>query len=146
MPNSIKIAATAALLCFLPALAGELDSNAVLFKLPDQLNWRGTAGGTQQAVIFGDPNKEGSIYGVVIKWAPHTGSRPHFHPNDRFIYVISGTWWKGTGPKYDPDSMVPMKAGSVVTDLGKGIHYDGARDEPAVLEIVGIGPAASTNA
>ena len=146
MLNSLKIAATAALICFLPALAGELDPNMVAFKLPEQLNWRGAAGGTQQAVIFGDPNKEGSLYGIVIKWAPHTGSRPHSHPNDRFIYVISGTWWKGTGAKYDADSMVPMKAGSVITDIGKGIHYDGARDEPVVLEIVGIGPATTTNA
>src|SRR5260221_503695 len=146
MLNSVKIAATAALLCFLPAIAGELDQKAVLFKLPDQLNWRGNAGGTQQAVIFGDPNKEGSLYGVVIKWAPNTGSRPHFHPNDRFIYVISGTWWKGTGPKFDPDSTVALPPGSFVKHFGKQVHYDGAKDEDTVLEIVGEGPATSTPA
>jgi len=29
-------------------------------------------------------------------------SRPHFHPNDRFFVVIVGTWWMGTGEKFDP--------------------------------------------
>jgi hypothetical protein len=24
-------------------------------------------------------------------------SRPHFHSNDRFITVLKGTWWVGTG-------------------------------------------------
>jgi hypothetical protein len=42
--------------------------------------------------------------------------------------------------------MVPIKAGGVITDVGKGIHYDAARDEPVTLEIVGIGPATTTNA
>ena len=39
-----------------------------------------------------------------------------------------------------------MKAGSVVTHFGKQVHYDGAKDEEVVLEIVGMGPATSTPA
>jgi hypothetical protein len=146
MLNSLKVAAASAFLLLLPALAADLDPKNVIIKQPEQLTWRGQPGATQQTVLFGDPNKEGSLYGILIKWAPHTGSRPHTHPNDRFIYVISGTWWKGEGPKYDADSMVPIKAGGVLTDVGKGIHYDAARDEPVTLEIVGIGPATTTNA
>jgi hypothetical protein len=73
-------------------------------------------------------------------------SRPHFHQNDRYIYVISGTWWVGTGTKYDPDSTVPMSPGTYVTHYAKGIHYDGAKDADCVIEIVGMGPATSTPA
>jgi len=73
-------------------------------------------------------------------------SRPHFHPNDRYVMVLSGTWWVGTGPKYDPDSTVAVHAGSYVVHTGKQIHYDGAKDEIAVLEIVGEGPATATPA
>jgi hypothetical protein len=69
-----------------------------------------------------------------------------FHPTDRYIYVISGTWWVGTDAKYDPDNIVPVPAGSYVTHFGKQIHYDGAKDEEFVLEIVGMGPATSTPA
>ena len=41
---------------------------------------------------------------------------------------------------------VPVPAGSYVTHFGKQIHWDGAKDEEVVLEIVGEGPATSTNA
>jgi quercetin dioxygenase-like cupin family protein len=34
---------------------------------------------------------------VLTKWLPGHMSRPHFHPNDRFITVLKGTWWVGTG-------------------------------------------------
>jgi hypothetical protein len=30
-----------------------------------------------------------------------------------------------------------------VTHYAKEIHYDGAKDEPCILEIVGMGPAQS---
>jgi quercetin dioxygenase-like cupin family protein len=73
-------------------------------------------------------------------------SHPHFHPNDRYITVLSGTWWVGTGTKFAPDSTVPMPAGSYVVDLAKQVHFDGAKDVPAVLEIVGEGPATMTPA
>ena len=136
-----KLSLLIALCAFAPVRAGELDPKALSFKMPDKIEWKGNS-----AVLFGDPNKEGSLYGVLTRWTPHNNSRPHFHQNDRYIYVISGTWWVGTGPKFDADSMVPMKAGTYVTHYAKGIHYDGAKDEPALLEIVGIGPAASTNA
>jgi hypothetical protein len=39
-----------------------------------------------------------------------------------------------------------VPAGSFVTHFGKGIHYDGAKDEEVVLEILGEGPATSTPA
>ena len=72
--------------------AAELDPKAVVFKLPDQINWGPvTPNGNQQAILFGDPTKPG-LYGVMTKWlAGNHFSRPHFHPNDRFITVLSGT-------------------------------------------------------
>ena len=73
-------------------------------------------------------------------------SRPHFHPYDRYITVISGTWWVGTGTKYDPNTTVGMPPGSFVTHYAKGIHWDGAKDADCVIEIVGMGPATTTNA
>jgi len=121
------------------------DSKVLSFKLPDQIPWRVNPNGADQAVVYGDPNKPG-LYIVLNRWHAGHMSRPHFHPNDRFIYVISGTWWVGTGPKYDPATTTPMPAGSFVTHFGKEIHWDGAKDGDCVLEIVGMGPATSTNA
>jgi hypothetical protein len=127
-------------------VSADIDRSAVVVKLPGDLQWSGSATSpSQNVVLLGDPSKPG-LYIQLNKWHAHNMSRPHFHPNDRYITVISGTWWKGTGTKYDPDSTVPIPAGSFVTDVGKGIHYDGAKDEDVVLEIVGMGPATATSA
>ena len=90
--------------------------------------------------LWGDPEKPGA-YAVLIRWPPNQMSRPHTHPFDRHVVVVSGTWWVGTGTAYDPASTTPMPAGSVVTHFANQPHYDGAKDEPCVIEIVGEGPA-----
>ena len=123
----------------------KLNPAAIAYKLPEQIQWRDDPIGAKMAVVLGDPSKPG-LYIVLTKWHPHHMSRPHFHPNDRFITVLSGTWWVGTGSKYDPDSTVPVPAGSFVTHYGKQIHYDGAKEGDALLEILGEGPATSTPA
>jgi quercetin dioxygenase-like cupin family protein len=124
-----------------PARA-EIDPKSITIVPFDQLKFTGAAGRPQIANVFGDPNKPG-LYGIVIKWPPHTNSRPHSHPNDRYITVLSGTWWIDTGPKFRPEAMVPMKPGSFIIHHANEIHYDGAKDEPAMIYIVGMGPAPS---
>ena len=128
--------------------AAELDPAAVIYKLPDQIPWSAPdARGVQNAVVVGDPSKPG-FYVVFTKWLKGNHfSRPHFHPNDRYITVLQGTWWVGSGPKFDPDQgTTAMPAGSFVTHFGKQVHWDGAKDEDAVLLIMGEGPATSTPA
>jgi len=115
---------------------------------PSQLVWRDVPDGhgVQQATVFGDPDKPG-FYMVYTKWTKGNHfSRPHFHPNDRYIAVLQGTWWVGTGPKFDPANTTPLPAGSFVTHFGKQVHWDGAKDEDAVLLIMGEGPATATGA
>ena len=125
--------------------AADLDPKAIHIQLPKDIKWVATAGGSEQAVLVGDPSKAG-LYIVLTKWLPHKNSRPHSHPNDRFITVLKGTWWVNTGAKYDPDGMKPIPTGSYVVHYGGQIHYDGAKDEETILEIVGMGPATSTSA
>jgi hypothetical protein len=137
--------ATGMVLLLGSSTAAGLNPAALAYKLPNQITWSTEANGAQQAVLAGDPNKPG-LYVVLTKWTAHHMSRPHFHPNDRFITVISGTWWVGTGSKYDPESTVPMPPGTFVKHFGKQIHYDGAKDGDVVLEIVGEGPATATPA
>jgi hypothetical protein len=125
--------------------AAELNPAALAYKLPDQIPWSPVdAHGAQQAVVVGDPNKPG-FYMVYNKWTKGHFSHPHFHPNDRYIVVLQGTWWVGTGANFDPEhSSVPMPAGSFVTHFGKQVHWDGAKDEDAVLLIMGEGPGTAT--
>jgi quercetin dioxygenase-like cupin family protein len=125
--------------------AVELNPAARVYKLPDQIKWNPpTAAGSQNAVLMGDPSKPG-LYVVLNKWLKGNHfSRPHFHPNDRFITVVGGTWWMGSGSTFDPDNSVPMRTGTFVTHFGKGVHWDGAKDEDASLVIFGEGPGTST--
>jgi quercetin dioxygenase-like cupin family protein len=122
-----------------------LNPKAIAVKALADIQWKGSGRGADQIVLAGDPSKPG-LYVILIKWNPGSSSRPHFHPNDRYITVLSGTWWVGTGRKYDPDSMRPVPAGSLVTHYANEVHYDGAKDGEAILQIVGMGPATATPA
>jgi hypothetical protein len=135
----LSLAATVSL-----SSAAEPDPAVLSYKLPDQIKWGPVnAAGAQNAVVVGDPTKPG-FYMVYNKWTKGNHfSQPHFHPNDRYIVVLQGTWWVGTGPKFDPDNTTPMPAGSFITHFGKQVHWDGAKDEDAVLLIMGEGPATS---
>src|SRR5580658_91570 len=145
MGRIVIAALVASVLWVCNVTAAELNPAAVVFKLPDQIPWKLNPNGADNAVLYGDPAKPG-LYIVLVRWHAGHMSHPHFHPNDRFITVISGTWWVGTGTKFDPDATVPMPVGSFVTHYGKQVHYDGAKDADCVLEIVGEGPATATPA
>ena len=128
-------------------VAAELNPAAVIYKLPEQIPWGPVnASGGQSAVVVGDLAKP-SFYMVYNKWTKGNHfSRPHFHPNDRYIVVLQGTWWVGSGPTFDPANTTPMPAGSFVTHFAKQVHWDGAKDEDTILLIMGEGPATSTAA
>src|SRR5580704_8125555 len=139
-------AAIAAFVTFGSVMSAELDPSAIKMTLPDKIPWvENERSGSAAAILAGDPSKPG-IYVELTKWHAGHMSRPHFHQNDRFIYVVSGTWWVGWGKKYNPDSTYPIPAGGLVRHYGKQIHYDGSKSEGCILEIMGEGPATPTEA
>jgi len=99
--------------------------------------------GVSQAVVSGNPAKPGEVYVVRNRFAPNTFSPPHFHPETRYITVIKGTWWVGSGAKFDPSTTTAVPAGSFVVHHANQIHWDGAKDEEAVVQIMGVGPSAT---
>jgi quercetin dioxygenase-like cupin family protein len=118
------------------------DPSHLPLVVPGDVKCTGTAGVQQTCTLFGDPGKAG-LYGVIYKWWPGHFSKPHFHDQDRYAYVISGTWWVSTSNVYDERTTYPVHAGTVAIDVKNTVHWDGARigeNEPAVLELVGIGP------
>jgi quercetin dioxygenase-like cupin family protein len=68
-------------------------------------------------------------------------NRPHFHPYEREIYVVSGTWWVGTGTNQDPAYSVARRPGTYVKHLANQVHWDGTKDEDVLLMVAGEGPA-----
>lgn len=126
--------------------AGQLDPKALTYTLPADVEWVPNEGGTaERAVLYGDESQPGP-YAFFIKWKAGNMSRPHSHPNHRYIIVVSGTWWVGTGTAFDPGSTVAMPPGTFVVHTANEVHYDGAKDGDAVMLIHGMGPATSTPA
>ena len=125
------------------SVAAEPDPKILGYTLPANIAWVDNAARTNQtAVIYGDSSKPGP-YAMLIRWKAGNMRRPHFHENDRFFVVLSGTWWVGTGPKFDPASTTPMPAGTLVTHFARGIHYDGAKDTDAIIALHGMGPVST---
>ena len=147
--RSVALSVLALVLTCPLARSVELNPAAVTFKLPDQIEWKtppGEPAAAEIAVLAGQPSNPG-LYVIMVKWlAGNHFSHPHFHPYDRFITVLKGTWWVGTGTKFDTNATVAMPAGTFVTHYGEQVHFDGAKDEDAVLLIVGEGPATATPA
>ena len=126
--------------------ASTLNPEAIKIVLPSNIDWHPAAGltGTDVAYLVGEPSKPG-FYVQLNRFRPGNFSRPHYHPNDRYIMVVSGTWWVGTGSKFEPETAtVPMKPGAFVTHPGRKVHYDGARkgNEEAIVMIFGQGPGS----
>jgi quercetin dioxygenase-like cupin family protein len=118
------------------------DANGFVTLQPNEIVWQDNAEGPDFAVIYGDPQKEG-FYLIRARFAPGVMSRPHYHPADRHVTVISGTWWAGTGAEFDPSKTVPLAAGSYMKHPAGEVHFDGAKDVEAIVEIKGMGPAPS---
>jgi quercetin dioxygenase-like cupin family protein len=95
--------------------------------------------------VMGDTSKPG-IYVQRVRWAPGRGSRPHYHNQDRYVTVIKGTWWAAFGAVYKPADMVPIREGGFIFHPAGKPHYDTARDEEVIVEIVGLGPVETTPA
>ncbi len=129
-----------------PAIGAELNPDAITILTPEEFQWRDEDPVPANSVsLFGDRNGE-EYYVYLNKFAPGAFSRPHFHQNERYITVVKGTWWVGTGSDFDPDNnTVPLPVGSFVVHTGGEVHYDGAKDEEVWVLISGIGPAGGTD-
>ena len=102
--------------------------------------------GANSITLYGDPAKPG-IYITRNRFVPGRGSRPHFHNNDRYVTVIKGTWYVSLGPDadvYNPEKMVAVKPGGIVYHPAFGHHYDMAKDEEVIVQIIGMGPVSTT--
>jgi hypothetical protein len=122
------------------------DAQGVVRVKPDDVKFAGGPN-MQTVVISGDPTKPG-LYVIRNLFPPGVMSRPHFHNQDRLVTVIKGTWWTATGPDgdiYNPDKTKPNPVGSFMKHPAGLHHYDGAKAEECVVQIIGMGPVTTTD-
>lgn len=112
----------------------------------DELTWRPTEGntlGVQTAIVEGDPSKPG-YYLTINHFPAGVMSRPHYHPDERYIIVLRGTWYTDEGNVFRPNQAVPLKQGDFMRHPKGGPHYDGALNEDTWVAISGYGPTKAT--
>jgi quercetin dioxygenase-like cupin family protein len=137
----------AALLCagaasVVPSSFAAVDAQGFTILKPDELRWTPGTDGPDIANVYGDPTKK-EFYIIRARFKPGVMSKPHYHPTDRHVTVISGTWWAGTNADGDRSKTVPLGPGSYMIHPAGAVHFDGAKDVEAIVEIKGIGPAPS---
>ena len=110
----------------------------------DLLKWQDFPGlpGVQFVVVAGNPREAGP-YTIRAKFAPGVMSRPHWHPEARYVTVLKGTWWAGEGDVLDRDKTIPVAMGGFAIHTPGKVHYDGAKDEEVIVQISGIGPSGT---
>ena len=109
---------------------------------PTEVHWREISGGhgAQQATLLGDPDRPG-MYVIRVKFPPHLMDSPHWHPNARYVTVLEGTWYTGTGDTFDLARAVPLVPGSLMLHPAKAVHWDGSGgNETVIVQIIGYGP------
>ncbi|HZP87964.1 MAG TPA: cupin domain-containing protein [Burkholderiales bacterium] len=126
------------------AMAAGSDAETLSVVDADKLEWKDYPGlpGVKFVVLAGNP-KEAGLYVIRVKFAPHTMSRPHWHPEARYVVVLKGTWWAGTGDTFDPEKTTPLPTGGFAMHTAGHVHYDGAKDEEVIVQITGIGPSGT---
>jgi hypothetical protein len=113
---------------------------------PTDIHWQDVPNGhgVQQAILLGDPAKSG-MYVIRVRFPPYVMDVPHWHPNARYVTVLEGTWYTGTGDSFDFSRAVPLKPGSVMMHPAKATHWDGSGGpEAVVVQIIGEGPGTTT--
>ena len=112
----------------------------------DKLTWRPTEGnklGVETAVVEGDPSKPG-YYLTINHFPAGVMSRPHYHPDERYVIVLRGTWHTDEGDVFRPTQTIALKPGDFMRHPKGGPHYDGALNEDTWVAISGYGPTKAT--
>ena len=143
-----RMSAGAALLV-LPLLVGEAQQRGGALVDKQRLRMQPDSaekafGNEVQITVFGDPSKPG-LYAIRRRFKPGEASRPHYHDQDRLVTVIKGTWYTGEGDVYDMNKTTPIRAGGFMLHPAGLHHYDGAKDEEVIVQIIGLGPVQTVN-
>jgi quercetin dioxygenase-like cupin family protein len=98
--------------------------------------------GVAVALIDGDP--KGGPYTVRAKFSPNVKIPAHFHPDARFVTVISGIYHFGDGDKYDEGTIKGYGPGTVIIIPANAPHFAGTGEDGAIVQESGTGPTGIT--
>ena len=90
------------------------------------------------AAISGDPSKH-EPFTIRLQLPAGYTLRPHWHPTDEHVTVLSGTFSASMGETFDEKALTDLPAGSYAVMAATMRHF--ARAKTAVtLQVHGMGP------
>ena len=142
----ILTASVAGVAVVLGLAAGQARSNAQTPQShvinPADMKWGpappGLPPGGELAVLSGDPGKPGP-FTILVKFGDGYTIRPHWHPTDENVSVVSGLILVGMGDKYNEASMKPLMTGGFAQLPAKNPHFVKAKGATTLM-ISSTGP------
>ena len=136
----VGLAATLAIgagLSFGQSVADKVADKGVFIN-PTDIQWKSVPDGAKAAVLHGNPGKSGPFVMRVI--IPAGGKvMPHWHSQDEYITVISGTLYVGISDKYEPQTARALTAGGFYF-LPANAHHFLYTKKPTMIQVQGNGP------
>src|ERR1044072_6662133 len=81
------------------------------------------------AVVYGDPSKPGAPFVLRLTNRANQIVPVHWHPEDENITVIQGTWYLGSGDKFDRKALREMNVGDYAWMPKKMRHFGWAKTD-----------------
>ena len=106
---------------------------------PEQVRWFTPPyykDGRQRAQLFGDSSKGGAW---VDRVKIPSGKRvlAHTHPQDELVTVIEGTWYLGSGERFDSAKLKGYPAGSFIVIPAGVPHFVAAKEGSVIVQVGG---------
>jgi quercetin dioxygenase-like cupin family protein len=116
-----------------------------VLKLPQDIEFKGPLSGPPQTVVlYGDPTKPG-VFVSRVRFSAGWKDQPHWHPDEvRTVVVLSGTFYFGSGDKWDESKFNAYPAGTFYSEPSKAPHFTWAKDGEVIIQITGVGPSEKT--
>ena len=128
------------------AVAQDAAAPTHIISAPKDLKWGDPPPvfekGAKFTLVSGDPSKEG-LYVVRLQMPAGFMIKPHWHPTDEHVTVISGTFALGMGEKFDKAAMKELPAGGYALLPAEMRHYAMAKTA-ATVQVHGMGPFVLT--
>ena len=94
--------------------------------------------GAKFAVLQGDPGASG-VYTLRLRLPNGYSIKPHFHPTDEHVTVLSGTFVVGMGDSVNWKGAQRLTAGGFITAPKDAHHFAVARGV-TIIQVDGEGP------
>ena len=140
--NSAATLFAAAVLAGLASTGSGIASDDHKVLTPNDVKWSpgpaSLAKGSEMAVIYGDPSKEG-LFAMRLKLPKGFQIAPHSHPKPEVVTVISGTFRIGMGETADSSKAQALPAGGIFA-FSPGMTHFASTDEDTIIQLNSVGP------